>query len=57
MRSLLESDGRFKPGGVQLIQRVVGLLRPVFKEFLDMGYTLDEIAEQVHQEVDFVKRG
>jgi hypothetical protein len=57
MGSLLETDGRFTPDGVELIQRVMGLLRPVFKEFLEMGYTLNEIAEQVHQAVDFVKRG
>jgi hypothetical protein len=36
----------------------MALLRLVFKEFLEMGYTLDEVAEQqVHQAGDFVTRG
>ena len=56
MGSLLEPDGRFTPNGAELIRKVADLLRPVFKQFLEMGYTLDEIAEQVHQAVDFVKR-
>jgi hypothetical protein len=57
MGSLLEADGTFTPDEGQLIRKVMALLRPAFKEFLESGYTLDEIAEQVHQAVDFVKRG
>jgi hypothetical protein len=56
MKSLLEPDGRFTPDGVRLIRDVMALLRPVFVEFHEKGYTLDEIAQQVHQAVDFVKR-
>jgi hypothetical protein len=56
MRTLLDSDGRFTEDGVQLLRKVMALLRPVFSEFIEKGYTLDDIAQQVHQAVDFVKR-
>jgi hypothetical protein len=56
MGSLLETDGRFAPDGVQLIRKVMSLLRPVFSEFIQMGYTIDDIAQQVHDAVDYVKR-
>ena len=56
MGTLLEPDGNFTKDGVQLIQKVMGLLRPVFQEFLEKGYTLEQIAREVHQAVDFVKR-
>jgi hypothetical protein len=56
MGSLLEPDGRFTPDGVRLIRDVMALLRPIFVEFREKGYNLDEIAQQVHQAVDLVKR-
>jgi hypothetical protein len=56
MGSLLESDERFTPDGVRLIRDVMALLRPVVVEFQEKGYTLDEIAQQVHQAVTFIKR-
>ena len=56
MGSLLEPDGRMTHDAVRLIREVVALLQPVFAEFQGKGYTVDEIAQQVHQAVDFVKR-
>jgi hypothetical protein len=54
--SLFEPEGRFTPDGLRLIREITALLRPVFKEFHEKGYSLDKIAQQAHQAVDFVKR-
>ena len=56
MGSLTEPDGGFTPDGIRLLRSVMTLLRPVFVEFQKRGHSLDEIAQQVHQAVDFVKR-
>jgi hypothetical protein len=56
MGFLTEPDGKLTPDAVRLIREVMALLRPVFVEFQAKGYTRDEVAQQVHQAVDFVKR-
>jgi hypothetical protein len=56
MKRLCEADGRFTEEGVLLLQKVMSLLRPVFSEFIEKGYDMSDVAQQVHQAVDFVKR-
>lgn len=56
MKTFLDGAGRHTTDGVTLLRRATALLGPVFEEYVKKGYPPDEIARQVHEAVDFIKR-
>jgi hypothetical protein len=56
MNAFLEPDGRYTEEGVLLLRSVVAVLQPIFSEYLAKGYHRQDIAERIHEVVDFVAR-
>lgn len=56
MNAFLEPDGRYTDDGTVLLQKVVAALQPIFTEYLAKGFPRQDIADRLHEAVDFVQR-
>ena len=56
MNAFLEPDGRYTEEGVLLLRSVVAVLQPIFSEYLAKGHPRQDIAERIHEAVEFVTR-